>query len=57
MWVGGGMKNVYSRLKGGGKHRLEFYKSGGCGSLAQGQLVSETRKEESQSRPIIILHD
>jgi hypothetical protein len=55
--IKGSMKNLYSRLEGGGKHRLEFSKSGGCRSLAWGQPVSETGKEESQSRPIIVLHD
>jgi hypothetical protein len=53
--IKGSMKNVYSRLEGGGKHRLEFYESGGCGSLARGQPVSETGKEEPRSRPIIVL--
>jgi hypothetical protein len=42
--VGGSTKNVDSRLEGVDKctGRLELYKSGMCGSLAQGQPVSET---------------
>jgi hypothetical protein len=55
--IKGSMKNVYSRLEGGGKHMLEFYEAGGCRSLARGQPVSETGKEESWSRLIIVLHD